>query len=63
MSEINKLKDTREALGLSQLDVAMLLKVSRVTYIKWEQDVNKMPIGKYAKLMEEFARLQKLREE
>lgn len=51
------LKDKREALKLSQQDVAILLGVSRVTYIKYEQDPDSMPLGKYEQLMAEFIRL------
>jgi transcriptional regulator with XRE-family HTH domain len=51
------LKDKRESLKLSQQDVAILLGVSRITYIKYEQDPNSMPLGKYEQLMAEFIRL------
>lgn len=51
------LKDERESLKLSQQDVAILLGVSRVTYIKYEQDPDSMPLGKYEQLMAEFIRL------
>jgi len=51
------LKDKREGLKLSQQDVAILLGVSRVTYIKYEQDPDSMPLGKYEQLMAEFIRL------
>lgn len=51
------LKDKRESLKLSQQDVAILLSVSRITYIKYEQDPNSMPLGKYEQLMAEFIRL------
>ncbi len=51
------LKDKRESLRLSQQDVAILLGVSRVTYIKYEQDPDSMPLGKYEQLMAEFIRL------
>lgn len=64
MSTINKeFRDEREELGLSQLDAAMLLNVSRVTYIKWETEPDTMPIGKYERLMAEFARLRELKEQ
>ncbi len=51
------LKDKRESLKLSQQDVAILLGVSRITYIKYEQDPSSMPLGKYEQLMAEFIRL------
>ena len=51
------LKHKRESLKLSQQDVAILLGVSRITYIKYEQDPNSMPLGKYEQLMAEFIRL------
>lgn len=63
MSEINKdFKSEREELNLTQQDAAMLLDVSRITYIKWEQEPDTMPIGKYEKLVSEFARLRNLKE-
>lgn len=63
MSEINKeFKSQREDLNLTQQDAAMLLGVSRITYIKWEQDPDSMSIGKYEQLVREFDRLTQLRE-
>lgn len=63
MSEINKdFRQEREELNLSQQDAAYLLDVSRVTYNKWEQEPNTMPIGKYEQLMVEFKRLRSLKE-
>ena len=50
-------------LGLTQQDVAVLLGVSRVTYIKWEQNLGTMPIGKYEQLMRELDRLETLKED
>lgn len=70
MSETNKvdnidkaIQSRRERLGLSQQDAAMLVGVSRVTYIKWENNPDLMPIGKYQQLMAEFARLKSLQEQ
>lgn len=64
MSEINKdLRRVREELGLTQLDVAVLLRVSRGTYIKWEQEPETMPIGKYEELVLELERLKQLQGE
>ena len=64
MSEINKeFRDEREELNMSQQDAAVLLGVSRVTYIKWETDPRTMPIGKYEQLMREFTRLRELKEQ
>lgn len=63
MNEINKdFKSERVELGLTQQDAAVLLSVTRVTYIKWETDPSTMPIGKYELLMREFERLRALRE-
>ena len=63
MSEINKdFKHEREELNLTQQDTAMLLNVSRITYIKWETEPDTMPIGKYEQLIREFARLRELKE-
>ena len=64
MSEIDKqFRDEREELNLTQQDSAMLLNVSRVTYIKWESEPDTMPIGKYEQLKREFARLRALKED
>lgn len=64
MSEINKdFRTEREELNLSQQDAAMLLDVSRVTYNKWEQEPDTMPIGKYELLISEFERLRNLKEQ
>ena len=63
MSEINKdFRAEREELGLTQLDTAVLLGVSRVTYNKWETEPATMPIGKYEQLQSEFERLRNLKE-
>lgn len=63
MSEINKdFRTEREELGLTQLDAAVLLGVSRVTYSKWELTPEEMPIGKYEQLLREFDRLRSLKE-
>ena len=64
MSEIDKqFRGEREELNLTQQDSAMLLNVSRVTYIKWESEPDTMPIGKYEQLKREFARLRALKED
>lgn len=64
MQEIlNNLQQTRMSLGLSQQDVAVMLGVSRPTYVKWETNLNIMPIGKYEQLMKEFERLKQLKKE
>lgn len=63
MSKINKdFKTERIELGLTQQDAAILLDTSRITYIKWESEPDTMPIGKYEKLISEFARLRELKE-
>ena len=63
MKEISKeIKRQRKELRLTQQDAAVILSVSRVTYIKWESEPATMPIGKYEQLMTEFARLRELRE-
>lgn len=64
MNEISKnLSKRRIELGLTQQDAAVLIGVSRITYIKWEKDTNTMPIGKYEDLMVAFDRLKALKEE
>lgn len=50
------------SLGLSQQDAAVILEVSRPTYVKWEQNINIMPIGKYEQLMKEFERIKQLKD-
>lgn len=63
MSEINKdFRLEREELGLTQQDAAILLGVSRITYIKWETEPDTMPIGRYEQLLREFMRLRELKE-
>ena len=63
MSESNSLfKSRRKTLSMTQQDAAVLLGVSRITYIKWEQDENTMPLGKHRQLNREFDRLQQLKE-
>lgn len=52
------LRDYREQIGISQLDAALLLGVSRPTYVKWENNLDTMPIGKYNQLQKEFKRLE-----
>lgn len=52
----------REELHKSQDDVAALLDVSRITYIKWEQHPDMMPLGKYIKLINELERLKDIKE-
>ena len=44
----------RELYKLTQLDVALHLGVSRLTYINWEQNTDKMSLGKYRKLLKYF---------
>lgn len=63
MQDLSKqMKDQRKELKLMQQDAAMLIDVSRVTYIKWENDPSTMPIGKYDQLISEFGRLRELKE-
>lgn len=66
MSELNSIdKDFREErreLALTQQDAAILIGVSRITYIKYEDDPDSMPIGKYEKLKSEFNRIRLLKE-
>lgn len=62
MNEIqNNLENERQALGLTQQDAAILIGVTRATYIKYENDLNTMPIGKYEQLKKELARLKELK--
>lgn len=41
------LRERREALHVTQAEMAQILEVSRLTYISYEKDFNKIPIGKY----------------
>lgn len=62
-SSIDKdFREERRELGLTQQDAAILIGVSRVTYIKYEDDPDSMPIGKYERLKTEFARIRLLKE-
>lgn len=56
-------KTLREELRLSQQDVAIMLNVTRQTYIKWEQSPDIMPLGKYVQLVRELERLKAIKEE
>ncbi len=51
----------RRELDLGQQDAALLIGVSRVTYIKYESDPDCMPIGVYRHLISELKRLSELR--
>lgn len=66
MSKLNdiqtyNLRDIRKDLKMTQLDVAIMLGISRVTYNKYEQDVNSMPMGSYRRIIEVFNKLYELR--
>jgi hypothetical protein len=41
--------------------MAVLLDITRVTYIKWEENPELIPVGKYNLLMDQFKKLEKLR--
>ena len=63
MSEVSKnFKQEREEFNLTQQDAAILLGVSRITYIKWENEPDTMPLGKFDLLHREFERLRNLKE-
>ena len=57
----NFFKEQRKKLNLTQQDTAVLLGVTRVTYNKYENDPDLMPLGQYKKLIVEFDRLRKLK--
>lgn len=64
MAEINKnFAKERRSLYLTQGDVALAIGVSRFTYIKWENDPDTMPIGRYEEVIEFFAKQRAKREE
>lgn len=52
MSNYTRLRPVREKLKILQADMAVLLGVSRLTYIKWEKDEREMPFGKYYQALE-----------
>ena len=52
------IKNVRETLKLTQADMAIFLGVSRLTFIKWENYIETMPLGKYVQLTQEYQRLQ-----
>ena len=58
----DELRARREKLNLSQQDMALVMNVSRVTYIKWEQDPTTMTIAKYRELIDELERLEHIKE-
>lgn len=62
MTDFKNFRQLREELRMTQLDVAILLGVSRVTYIKWEDDPDTMPIGKYKELIHELEGFKKIRD-
>lgn len=62
MSMRSNLKEEREALKLTQQDCAVILGVSRVTYNRWEQDLDTMPLGKFEEILTKFEQLRKLKE-
>lgn len=41
------IRKRREALHLIQADMAVAIGVSRLTYINYEKDMSKIPLGKY----------------
>lgn len=43
------MRHIRQLLKITQQDMAIILGVSRLTYIKWENDVDTMPFGSYRK--------------
>ena len=50
----------RLALKITQADMAVIIGVSRLTYIKWEKNMSLMPIGRYKQICNEFNRMTKL---
>lgn len=60
--EVINFKELREELKLTQNDMAIYLDVSRITYMKWEQEPDSMPLGKYKQLTDELERLKQIKE-
>jgi len=61
MAKENDIRARRRSLRLTQQDMAVLLDITRVTYIKWEENPELIPVGKYNLLMDQFKKLEKLR--
>jgi DNA-binding XRE family transcriptional regulator len=57
------IKQVRENLKLTQAWVAAQLNVSRLTFIKWENHTETMPIGKYAELINLYESLERTSKE
>lgn len=60
MTMFRDLMAERLALKLTQADMAVVIGVSRVTYIKWERNMSLMPIGRYKQICLELDRLKEL---
>lgn len=58
---IIELRPIREVLNITQQDMAAVLGVSRLTYIKWENNLDKMPLGRYAEAWKHLSRLNDLK--
>jgi len=54
---IYDLKPIRDHLRITQAEVAIMIGVSRLTYIKWENNQDLMPIGKYKETIDNFSKL------
>lgn len=59
---LNNFKEVRQELKLTQIDVAIMLKVSRVTYNKWEQDPLIMPFGKLIEVSNKLNKMKEVRD-
>jgi len=55
------LRERREALHVTQAEMAQILEVSRLTYIGYEKDFSKIPIGKYLRAEDLIIGLEKTR--
>lgn len=55
------LRERREALHVTQAEMAQILEVSRLTYISYEKDFSKIPIGKYLRAEDLIIGLEKQR--
>jgi DNA-binding XRE family transcriptional regulator len=54
---IYDIKPIRDYLMITQAEVAVMIGVSRLTYIKWENNQDLMPIGKYKETIDNFSKL------
>lgn len=58
--EFRDIRAERETYKVTQADMAVIVGTSRLTYIKWEKDIDTMSIGQYKRVCKELDRLAQL---